>query len=71
MADWQRTYREFAAQSARYLSRVLRDEVPHDLWESKGRTEDWSLDGEIDDAWEHLKTLMAHLDAINREEISV
>ena len=65
--DWQKSYREFAAQSAGYLARVLRDEVNHEYWESGGRTDDWTLDDEIADAWEHLKTCMAHLDAGNRE----
>ena len=69
--DWQKTYREFAAQSAAYLAKVLRDEVAHDLWESEGRTPDWTLDDEIADAWEHLKKCMAHLDALHQEEIPV
>ena len=69
--DWQKTYREFAAQSAAYLSKVLRDEVKHEMWESEGRTDDWTLDDEIADAWEHLKKCMAHLDALHREEIPV
>ena len=64
--DWQKTYREFAAQSAGYLAKVLRDEVPHDDWEADGRTDDWTLDDEIADAWEHLKICMAHLDAASR-----
>ena len=69
--DWQKTYREFAAQSAAYLAKVLRDEVAHEDWESEGRTDDWTLDDEIADAWEHLKKCMAHLDALHREEIPV
>lgn len=69
--DWQKTYREFAAQSAGYLAHVLRDEVAHDLWESEGRTDDWTLDDEISDAWRHLKLCMAHLDELHREEIPV
>jgi hypothetical protein len=50
--DWQKTYREFAAQSAAYLSKVLRDEVDPMNWESDARTDDWTLDDEIADAWE-------------------
>jgi hypothetical protein len=69
--DWQKTYREFAAQSAGYLAKVLRDEVDPMNWESDVRTDDWTLDDEIADAWEHLKKRMAHLDAANREEIPV
>jgi hypothetical protein len=69
--DWQKTYREFAAQSSAYLSKVLRDAIPHDDWEAEARTDDWTLDDEIADAWEHLKKCMAHLDALHREDIPV
>jgi hypothetical protein len=69
--DWQKTYREFAAQSAAYLSKVLRDEVDPMNWESDARTDDWTLDDEIADAWEHLKKCMAHLDALHRGDIPV
>jgi hypothetical protein len=70
--DWQRTYREYASQSARYLSMVLCDKISHTDWETDGpRTDDWTLDDEIADAWEHLKKCMAHLDSANREEIPV
>ena len=69
--DWQKTYREFAAQSAAYLAKVLRDQVDPMNYESDHDPAHWTLDDEIADAWEHLKTCMAHLDAANREEIPV
>jgi len=65
--DWQKTYREFAAQSAAYLSKVLRCAVDPMNYESDHDPAHWTLDDEIADAWEHLKKCMAHLDAGNME----
>jgi hypothetical protein len=69
--DWQKTYREFAAQSAAYLSKVLRGAVDPSNYESDRPLGEWTLDDEITDAWENLKKCMAHLDAIHKEEIPV
>mgnify|MGYP006935487756 CR=1 FL=1 len=65
--DWQKTYREFAAQSAAYLSEVLRDKIDPMNYESDHDPAEWTLDDEIADAWRALQKYMAHLDAGNRE----
>ena len=71
--DWQWVNREFAAQSSAYLSKVLRDEIPHIDWESEGylhssAKEDWTLDDEIVEAWEDLERRMSKTDVLYKEE---